>query len=127
VTDVTGQELDGRSGRGLGPRPTEPAQRRLHKDEKAWLELAAASIARGLRRAMVAEPAPSSAPMRGPGVVLLDGGRVVSATREIAAELYLSPHTVRDHVKALFEKVGVASRGELVHRVFAEHYAAPSH
>jgi hypothetical protein len=23
--------------------------------------------------------------------------------------------------------VGVSSRGELVHRVFAEHYAAPSH
>jgi hypothetical protein len=30
-------------------------------------------------------------------------------------------------VKGLFEKVGVSSRGELVHRVFAEHYAAPSH
>ena len=50
-----------------------------------------------------------------------------SAPTEIAAELYLSPHTVRDHVKAVFEKVGVSSRGELVHRVFAEHYAAPSH
>jgi DNA-binding CsgD family transcriptional regulator len=48
-------------------------------------------------------------------------------TSEIAAELYLSPHTVRDHVKAAFEKVGVSSRGELVHRVFAEHYAVPSH
>jgi hypothetical protein len=30
-------------------------------------------------------------------------------------------------VKAAFEKVGVSSRGELVHRVFAEHYAVPSH
>jgi DNA-binding NarL/FixJ family response regulator len=49
------------------------------------------------------------------------------STAEIAAELYLSPHTVRDHVKALFEKVGVSSRGELVHRVFAEHYATVSH
>ena len=211
---------------------------RFTDDEKAWLELASASIAGGLRRAMLAEPASSPALMRGPGVVLLDdGGRVVSATREavewldelapellmsdvgdlqlpfhahgfamrvraahedrapqirsrlrtrrgvwllmhgavlegsgqvaliieparssdvapliveaygltgreldvtraiarglstdeIAAELYLSPHTVRDHVKGLFEKVGVSSRGELVHRVFAEHYAAPSH
>jgi DNA-binding CsgD family transcriptional regulator len=211
---------------------------RFTADEKAWLELAAASIARGLRRAMVAQPASSPALMRGPGVVLLDGrGRAVSATpealewldelapellmsdvgdvqlpfhahgfavrvraahedgepqirsrlrtrrgvwllmhgavlegteyvsliiepakssdvapliveaygltgreldvtraiarglstSEIAAQLYLSPHTVRDHVKGLFEKVGVSSRGELVHRVFAEHYAAPSH
>ena len=211
---------------------------RFTDDEKAWLERASASIARGLRRAMVAEPVSSPALTRGPGVVLVDGrGRVVSATREalewldeltpemlmsdmgdvqlpfhahgfamrvraahedgepqirsrlrtsrgvwllmhgavlegtgqvaliiepaksndvapliveaygltgrelevtqaiarglstaeIAAELFLSPHTVRDHVKGLFEKVGASSRGELVHRVFAEHYAAPSH
>ncbi len=211
---------------------------RFTDDEKAWLDRAAASIARGLRLAMVAEPASSPAVARGPGVVLLDdGSRVVSATpeavewldeldpellisdvghlrlpfhahgfatrvraahedgepqirsrlrtrrgvwllmhgavlegtgqvaliiepaksadvapliieaygltdrelditraiarglgtNEIAAELFLSPHTVRDHVKAVFEKVGVSSRGELVHRVFAEHYAAPSH
>ena len=208
--------------------------KRFTDDEKAWLERAAAIVARGLRRAMVAEPAPAATQSRGPGIVLLDGGgRVVSATREavdwldelepellmsdvgdlrlpfhahgfatrvraayedgepqirsrlrtrrgawllmhgavldgtgqvaliiepaksadvapliveaygltsreldvtraiarglgtgeIAAELYLSPHTVRDHVKAVFEKVGVSSRGELVHRVFAEHYA----
>jgi DNA-binding CsgD family transcriptional regulator len=43
------------------------------------------------------------------------------STAEIAAELYLSPHTVRDHVKTVFEKVGVSSRGELVARLFAEH------
>jgi DNA-binding CsgD family transcriptional regulator len=212
---------------------------RFTEDEKAWLELASSAIARGLRRAMLTEPASSAAALtRGPGVLLLDDrGRVVSATREalewldelepellmsdvgdvqvpfhahgfamrvraahedsaqqirsrlrtrrgvwlimhgavlegtsqvalilepaksadiapliveaygltgreldvtraiarglstseIAAELYLSPHTVRDHVKGLFEKVGVSSRGELVHRVFAEHYAAPPH
>jgi DNA-binding CsgD family transcriptional regulator len=211
---------------------------RFTDDEKAWLDRAAASIAPGPRRALVAEPASSPGLVRGPGIVLLDGaGRVVSATREavewldelapellisdvghlrlpfhaygfatrvraahadgepqirsrlrtrrgvwllmhgailegtgqvaliiepaksadvapliveaygltgrelevtrtiarglstteVAAELYLSPHTVRDHVKALFEKVGVSSRGELVHRVFAEHYATPSH
>lgn len=211
---------------------------RFTDDEKAWLESASATIARGLRQAMVAQPASAPAPGRGPGVLLLDGGgRLLSATREavewldeldpellmsdvgdlqlpfhahgfakrvraahedgaeqirsrlrtrrgvwllmhgavlegteqvaliiepaksadvapliveaygltgreldvtraiarglgtseIAAELYLSPHTVRDHVKGLFEKVGVSSRGELVHRVFAEHYSAPSH
>ncbi|MFC9330876.1 LuxR C-terminal-related transcriptional regulator [Kitasatospora sp. NPDC057015] len=45
------------------------------------------------------------------------------ATGEIAKQLFLSPHTVRDHVKAVFEKVGVSSRGELVGRLFTEHYA----
>src|SRR3954452_7162476 len=37
---------------------------RFTADEKDWLELAAASVARGLRRAMVAEPASSPASLR---------------------------------------------------------------
>ncbi|MFI1251839.1 LuxR C-terminal-related transcriptional regulator [Streptomyces anulatus] len=44
-------------------------------------------------------------------------------TGEIAAQLHLSPHTVRDHIKAVFEKVGVSSRGELVGKLFTEYYA----
>jgi DNA-binding CsgD family transcriptional regulator len=43
-------------------------------------------------------------------------------TNDIAGELFLSPHTIRDHVKAIFEKVGVSSRGELVATIFADHY-----
>ena len=41
-------------------------------------------------------------------------------TGAIAERLYLSIHTVRDHVKALLAKVGVSSRGELVAALFAE-------
>ncbi|ONI84476.1 helix-turn-helix transcriptional regulator [Actinosynnema sp. ALI-1.44] len=44
------------------------------------------------------------------------------ATGEIAERLVLSPHTVRDHIKAIFEKVGVSSRGELVGKLFTEYY-----
>jgi DNA-binding CsgD family transcriptional regulator len=46
-------------------------------------------------------------------------------TAEIAAKLFVSPHTVRDYVKAIFEKVGVSSRGELTAKLFAEHYTHP--
>ncbi|MFJ6214943.1 LuxR C-terminal-related transcriptional regulator [Streptomyces sp. NPDC092296] len=43
-------------------------------------------------------------------------------TAEIADRLHISAHTVRDHIKAVFEKVRVGSRGELVARLFTEHY-----
>jgi DNA-binding CsgD family transcriptional regulator len=44
------------------------------------------------------------------------------ATEGIAAELFLSPHTVRDHIKAVFDKTGVSTRGALVGKLFLERY-----
>jgi DNA-binding CsgD family transcriptional regulator len=43
------------------------------------------------------------------------------SSKEAAAELCISPHTVNDHIKVIFTKVGVSSRGELVARLFADH------
>jgi len=39
-----------------------------------------------------------------------------SSTREAAAEMVLSPHTVGDHLKSVFAKTGCRSRGELLAR-----------
>lgn len=47
------------------------------------------------------------------------------ATDEIARRLHISTHTVRDHIKSVLGKVGVASRGELVAKLFTE-YVAPA-
>lgn len=43
-------------------------------------------------------------------------------TAEIASTLFISPHTVRDHLKTVFSKARVSTRGELVARLFTEHY-----
>ncbi len=79
-----------------------------------------------LERARPHELAPLIADAHG----LTDRERVVTQlvalgfpTRAIAARLHISPWTVQDHLKSIFEKVGAGSRGELVARVFFEHYA----
>jgi len=46
-----------------------------------------------------------------------------AGTQEIAERLFVSPHTVRDHLKAIFAKTGVSTRGELVARLYADLHA----
>lgn len=44
------------------------------------------------------------------------------ANKQIAARLQLSVFTVQDHLKAVFAKTGVGSRGELVAAIYGQHY-----
>jgi DNA-binding CsgD family transcriptional regulator len=109
---------------------------RLRTRTGLWL-LVHSSILQGTEHlALVIEPAKASdvAPLIVEAYELtqreVEVTRLVArglGTSQIAGELFLSAHTVRDHIKAVFEKVGVSSRGELVARVFADHYAPPPH
>lgn len=49
------------------------------------------------------------------------------STTEVASRLGISPHTVRDHLKSIFDKTDVTSRNELVARLFHDHYADRFH
>ena len=43
-------------------------------------------------------------------------------TRAMAQALNVTPYTVQDHLKSIFAKTGVRTRGELVGQIFLEHY-----
>lgn len=117
-----------------------PARLRLRDARGRWLVLHASCMpgtpAGADAVAVVVEPAKSAevAPivieaygLSGREREVVGGIARGLSTPELARQLFLSPHTVRDHVKAVFEKVGVSSRGELVAKLFAEHYADPLH
>ncbi|WP_328990520.1 helix-turn-helix transcriptional regulator [Kribbella sp. NBC_01245] len=46
------------------------------------------------------------------------------STKQIAGRLQVTSYTVQDHLKSIFTKSGSASRGDLVARLFLDHYAA---
>jgi DNA-binding CsgD family transcriptional regulator len=46
------------------------------------------------------------------------------STRQIAGRLFTSEHTVQDHLKSIFHKVGVGSRRNLVAVLLTRQYLA---
>jgi DNA-binding NarL/FixJ family response regulator len=124
-----------RSATGEGT-PGEPRRARVRTREGVWLLVHGSPLEGTDQLALIIEPAKAAdvAPLIVEAYGLtpreLDVTRAIArglGTSRIAAHLHLSPHTVRDHVKAIFEKTGVSSRGELVAKMFADHYSPPPH
>jgi DNA-binding CsgD family transcriptional regulator len=85
-----------------------------------------AQVAVLLERACPAE----LAPLMADAYALTDRERRVTElvargypTNAIGARLHLSAYTVQDHLKSIFAKTGTSTRGELVARLFFDHYA----
>lgn len=130
VLTVAGQAL--RSAE-QGDRPGEVAMARVLSRTGRWVVLHGAALMSGVDRrvAVIVEPAH---PARITSLLMSayeltererDVTRLVlqgASTGEIATELFVSPHTVQQHLKSVFDKTGVRSRRDLVGKVFFTHY-----
>jgi DNA-binding CsgD family transcriptional regulator len=113
--------------------PGEVALARVLSRSGTWIVLHGTSlVASGSRRAaVIVEPAHPAriTPLLMSAYGLSDREQEVTrlvlrgdSTSQIAERLVVSPHTVQEHLKKIFEKTGVRSRRELVGKVFFAHY-----
>jgi len=113
--------------------PAEVAMARVLTRSGTWVVLHGAALQSGTDRrvAVIVEPAHpariTSLLMSAYG--LTDRERDVTrlvlqgcSTSEIAADMVVSPHTVQQHLKSVFDKTQVRSRRDLVGKVFFSHY-----
>jgi DNA-binding CsgD family transcriptional regulator len=112
-----------------GRRTTEPAYGRLRSASGRWLSVQASPLTSDRHTALTAvliSPAPAAEVT---GILQLAYGlsprerqilgHVISgcSSRAIAGRMHVTAATVQDHLKSMFAKVGVRSRGELVARM----------
>jgi DNA-binding CsgD family transcriptional regulator len=113
--------------------PGEVAIARVLSRSGTWIVLHGTSlVASGSRRAaVIVEPAHPTriTPLLMSAYGLTEREQEVTrlvlhgdSTAQIAERLVVSPHTVQEHLKKIFEKTGVRSRRELVGKVFFAHY-----
>ena len=117
-----------------GQDPLELATRaRVRTTSGHWLLLYGTRLSGGAdgRTAVIIQPASAHevAPLVALAYGLSERERQVTrlcmkghSTNQIAQALSISPYTVQDHLKSIFEKTGARSRGELVGQIFLEHY-----
>ena len=120
------------SGRDAGRRG-EPASTRVLSQRRGWVILHGQALAghNGRRVAITIQPAGPDrlTPLLMAAYGLTEREEQVTrcvlqgdATAEIADALCVSPYTVQEHLKHIFEKTSVRSRRELMSRVFTRHY-----
>jgi DNA-binding CsgD family transcriptional regulator len=113
--------------------PGEVALARVLSRSGTWIVLHGTSlVASGSRRAaVIVEPAHPArvTPLLMSAYGLTEREQEVTrlvlrgdSTAQIAERLVVSPHTVQQHLKKIFEKTAVRSRRELVGKVFFAHY-----
>jgi DNA-binding CsgD family transcriptional regulator len=104
---------------------------RTPTERKSGTDPSSASLRDRGQTCVIIEPAPAAelAPLIVCAYGLTDREQQVTrcavrgmATKEIASALGLSPYTVSDHLRLVFEKVSVSSRTELAARIFFDHY-----
>jgi DNA-binding CsgD family transcriptional regulator len=127
VLSVAAQARQGDDG------PGRVAMARVVSRSGTWVVLHGARLesSRSARVAVIVEPAHPARiyPLLMAAFGLTERERDVTrlvlqgaSTSQIAADLLVSPHTVQQHLKAIFDKTGVRSRRDLVGKVFFTHY-----
>lgn len=120
------------AGRGEGRRG-EPPSARVRSQRRGWMMLHGQTLAGdgGRRVAVAIQPGRPDriTPLLMAAYGLTEREEQVTrhvlqgdSTAQIAQALCVSPHTVQEHLKHIFDKTSVRSRRELVGRVFTRHY-----
>ena len=130
--DHLGQDPPVLSAVAASAQASGPARARVRTPTGQWLILHGARLdgdPQGRVSVIIEPPRPADlAPLLVAAYGLSHREQTVTAlvlqgrsTRQIARVLSISPYTVQEHLTAIFDKVGVRSRGELVGQVFFRH------